>query len=23
MYKDQLTIEMPKRSALGREDFMV
>ena len=23
MYKDQLTIEMPKRSALDREDFMV
>ena len=23
MYKNQLTIEMPKRSALGREDFMV
>jgi len=23
MYKDQLTLEMPKRSALGREDFMV
>ena len=23
MYKDQLTIEMPKRSALSREDFMV
>ena len=23
MYKDQLTIEMPKRPALDREDFMV
>ena len=23
MYKDQLTLDMPKRAALCREDFMV